>query len=272
MFVEYLAQTETGDSVSVWAEYSLHSRRRHKPTMENALLIALSRQTVMERHMEIISNNVANSSTTGFKGEQLMFVEYLAQTETGDSVSYVQDLAVVRDYGEGNFINTGGPLDVAIHGKGWFVVDTPDGQAYTRNGQFSLNEQGQLVTRSGYPVLDPTGAPITLTREDTGIEISKDGTISTATGIKGRLDIVEFQDETDLDKASDSLYVTDAVPDKALKAQVTQGMIEGSNVQPIIEVSNMIMALRNYQSAQEVVLGGDGLLRKAIDVLTDQSA
>jgi flagellar basal-body rod protein FlgF len=240
--------------------------------MENSLLIALSRQTVMERHMETIANNIANVSTSGFKGEQLMFVEFLAQNTEGEEVSYVQDLAIVRDFGEGEFVTTSSPLDVAIHGKGWFVIDTPDRQAYTRNGHFSLNEQGQMVTSGGHPVLDATGAPIVFGPNETGIKISGDGTISTAAGVKGQLDVVIFEDEKALDKASESLFVTDAVPSKALDAKIVQGMIEGSNVKPVVEITNMIWAMRSYQSAQEVVKGNDGILREAIDVITDQQA
>lgn len=240
--------------------------------MENSLLIALSRQTVMERHMATIANNIANSSTSGFKGEQLMFVEYLAQNTDGEPVSYVQDLAVVRDFSEGEFVSTGNPLDVAIHGKGWFVVDTPDRQAYTRNGHFTLNEKGELVTSGGHPVLDASGSPITFGQNETDIKISGDGTISTAAGVKGQFDIVTFDDEKALDKASESLFVTDAVPSKALEAKMTQGMIEGSNVKPVVEITNMIWAMRSYQAAQEVIKGDDGILREAIDVITDQQA
>jgi flagellar basal-body rod protein FlgF len=240
--------------------------------MENTLLIALSRQTVMERHMETIANNIANASTSGFKGEQLMFVEFLAENTEGETVSYVQDIAVVRDYGEGEFVTTSSPLDVAIHGKGWFIVDTPDRQAYTRNGHFSLNEQGQMVTSGGHPVLSATGAPITFGPNETGIKISGDGTISSSAGVKGQLDIVTFEDENALDKASESLFVTDELPTKALDAKVVQGMIESSNVQPVVEITNMIWAMRSYQAAQEVVKGTDGILRDAIDVITDQQA
>lgn len=240
--------------------------------MENSLLIALSRQTVMERHMETIANNIANAATSGFKGEQLMFVEYLAENTQGDTVSYVQDLAIVRDFGEGEFVTTSSPLDVAIHGKGWFVVDTPDRRAYTRNGHFSLNPQGQMVTSSGHPVLDATGVPIKFEPNETGIKISGDGTISTTAGVKGQIDIVAFEDEKALDKASESLFVTDAVPGKALDAKIVQGMIEGSNVKPVVEITNMIWAMRSYQAAQEVVKGNDGILRDAIDVITDQQA
>ncbi len=240
--------------------------------MENSLLIALSRQTVMQRHMETIANNIANASTSGFKGEQLMFVEFLAENTEGETVSYVQDIAVVRDFGEGEFVTTSNPLDVAINGKGWFVIDTPDRQAYTRNGHFSLNQQGQMVTSGGHPVLNATGSPIAFGPDETGIKISADGTISSSAGVKGQLDIVTFEDERALDKASESLFVTDALPSKALDAKVVQGMIEGSNVKPVVEITNMIWAMRSYQAAHEVVKGNDGILREAIDVITDQQA
>tara|TARA_R110000787_G_scaffold19614_5_gene58656 strand:- start:82 stop:804 length:723 start_codon:yes stop_codon:yes gene_type:complete len=238
--------------------------------MENALLIALSRQVVMERHLEVVANNIANASTPGYKGEQMMFVEYLAKTESGDTVSYVQDIAVVRDYGEGEMIRTGNSLDLAIHGKGWFVVDTPDGPAYTRNGHFSLDAQGQLSTTGGRPVLNADGAPIVFGAGETDVVFSADGTITTSAGDKGRIAVVAFEDEKALKKAANSLYVTDAPSRNIENPKVIQGMIEGANVEPIIEISNMITAMRTYQSAQQFIVNDDGLVRKAIDTLTAQ--
>lgn len=237
--------------------------------MENSLLIALSRQMVMQRHMAVIANNIANASTPGYKGEQLLFVEYLAQTETGETVSYVQDLAVARDFSEGELKQTGNSLDVAIHNDGWFVIDKPDGTAYTRNGHFTLNDQGQITTTGGYPVLDTDGTPITLGVEDQNITIAADGTISTSNGLKARLDIVTFPEGTVLDKAGETLFTTDATPEPATEAKVVQGMIESSNVRPVVEVTNMIWALRSYQAATEVTVSEDGLLRKTIEVLTE---
>jgi flagellar basal-body rod protein FlgF len=238
--------------------------------MENTLYIALSRQMVMDRHMEVIANNIANMSTPGFKGEQMLFVEYLGQMDTGETISYVQDLAVVRDIGEGAFEKTGNSLDVAIHGNGWFVVDTPDGQRYTRNGHFALDQLGQIVTPEGHPVLNTQGTPIRILKEDTVVEIAADGSIATNNGPRGQLNLVTFPDDQALKKASGSLYSSDVPGERALKAQAVQGMIEGSNVQPIIEVTNMIWALRSYQSAQQLIEGDDGLLRRAIDTLTQQ--
>ncbi len=240
--------------------------------MENSLLIALSRQMVMQRHMEVIANNIANASTPGYKNEQLMFVEYLAESETGETVSYVQDLAVARDFSEGELSQTGNSLDVAIHNDGWFVIDKPEGRAYTRNGHFTLNESGQITTSGGYPVLNTDGTPITLGVEDRNVEISADGTVSTPNGNKGRLDIVKFPEGTVLAKAGETLFTTDATPEPATDAKVVQGMIESSNVRPVVEVTNMIWALRSYQAATEVTVGEDGLLRKAIEVLTETTA
>lgn len=240
--------------------------------MENTLYIALSRQMVMRRHLDIVANNIANASTAGYKGEQLLFVEYLARTSDGQQVSFVQDLAVVRDFSEGEFIKTGGTLDAAIHGKGWFVIDTPEGQFYTRNGHFELNRNGEIVTSAGDPVLSDRGQPIAIGTGETNIQISGDGTVSTSAGIKGRLNIVEFPDGQVLNKVSGNLYSTDQPPEQALTAVVAQGMIEGSNVQPIIEVSNMITALRSYQSAQQVVQQEDGRLMEAIKTLTEEKA
>lgn len=238
--------------------------------MENTLYVALSRQMVMQRHMEVIANNIANMSTPGYKGEQMLFVEYLGKMDGGQTVSYVQDLAVVRDFSEGALNRTGNTLDVAIHGTGWFVVDTPEGPRYTRNGHFALDERGQLVTSAGHPVLDRQGQPIRFDTSDTTIDISGDGTIATNNGPKGRLNVVTFADEQLLHKESGSLFSTEQPAEPALKAHVVQGMIENANVEPIIEVTSMMWALRNYQAAQQLIEGDDGLLRRAVETLTQQ--
>lgn len=238
--------------------------------MENSLYIALSRQMVMQRHMEVIANNIANMSTPGFKGEQMLFVEYLGRTGNGETVSYVQDLAVVRDFSEGAFNKTGNTLDIAIHGSGWLVVDTPLGQRYTRNGHLSLDQNGRMVTTEGHAVLDRNGQPITLGAGERDVVIAGDGTIATNAGPRGRLNLVTFEDEQQLHKESGSLYATDAPAQPALNARVVQGMIEGANVEPIIEVTNMIWALRSYEAAQKLIEGDDGLIRRAIDTLTQQ--
>jgi len=141
--------------------------------MENALLIGLSRQTALLRHMDIIANNLANSETAGYKGERPLFEEYLSknarvttQPGLGGKISMVQDRGLLREFSEGGMVPTDNPLDIAINGKGWLVVDTPDGERYTRNGHLKRNDEGILVNSSGYPVLSTAGTITIAADED----------------------------------------------------------------------------------------------------------
>ena len=240
--------------------------------MENTLYIALSYQTVMQRQMDVIANNIANASTPGFKGEQMMFVEYLADAVGKDDVSFVQDIAVVRDFREGAFSRTGNPLDVAISGKGWFEVDTPTGMRYTRNGHLQIDSTGTITTSGGYAVLDDRGRPITMPATEGAITVAKDGTITVGEQKVGRLKIVSFANEQELRKDSDSLYSTDAPVLPATKATVAQGVIEESNVKPIVEITNMIGAMREFQSAQQMIEEEHKRQLSAIDTLTKTNA
>lgn len=238
--------------------------------MSNTLTIALTRQMAMEHKMDVLANNLANASSTGFKSEQLLFVEYLSKPDENGSISLVQDLSVIRNYGQGPLRKTNNPLDVAVNGKGWFAVDTPQGRFYTRDGAFRLDASGQLVTGNGDLVLNRSGEPIVFTPDETNIEIAKDGTISTSAGRKeGRLGVFTFADENVLKKAGGNLYSTLETPQKAIDATVVQGMIEQSNVQSIIEITNMIAALRAYQSAQKIIDSELALLDETINTLTD---
>jgi len=240
--------------------------------MENTLYIALSYQTVMQRQMEVIANNVANASTPGFKGEQMLFVEYLADTVGKDDISFVQDIAVVRDYREGAFSKTSNPLDVAISGKGWLQVDTPAGMRYTRNGHLQIDAKNTLTTVSGHPVLAENNRPITVPPGGGRIVITPDGTVSSGDGQLGRLKLVSFQNEQELRKDAESLYLTDAPALPASQAKVMQGMVEDSNVKPIVEITNMINALREFQSAQQMIEEEHKRQLQAIDTLTQSSA
>jgi flagellar basal-body rod protein FlgF len=240
--------------------------------MENTLYIALSYETVMQRQLDVIANNIANVSTPGFKGEQMMFVEYLQDAGGKDDVSFVQDIAVVRDYREGSFSRTENPLDIAISGQGWLEVDTPQGMRYTRNGHLEIDSKSTLTTSSGHPVLDDSGKPITLPASGGPIVITKDGTISVGDQKVGRLKLVSFDNEQLLRKDSESLYSTEAPPLPAPKANVVQGMIEESNVKPILEITNMIGAMRQFDSAQQMIEEEHKRQLTAIDTLTQTTA
>ncbi|MEX1147277.1 MAG: flagellar basal-body rod protein FlgF [Sphingomonadales bacterium] len=228
--------------------------------MDSTLFVGLSHQMAMRRNMDILANNIANMNTTAFKKENVVFQEYLVRMEKTDTpaarnVSYVHDTALIRDFSEGAFRSTGNPLDFALSGKSFFRVGLPDGtEAYTRNGHFRVSENGEIVTSSGYPVLDDGGEPIIIDPEDGSIDVSSDGTISTPLrGVIGRLGVVEFEDLSALEKAGESLYATEAVPVPAEGFTLLQGMYEGSNVEPIVEMTNMMNFAKRYQSVAKLL-------------------
>ncbi|MFA7637950.1 MAG: flagellar basal-body rod protein FlgF [Parvibaculum sp.] len=244
--------------------------------MENALLIGLSRQMAMSRDMATIANNLANMNTTAYKSEAMLFEQFLmpdASEESPDKrITFVQDVGQHRDLRDGSLQTTGNPFDVAITGEGFFRVETDAGIRYTRNGNFNLDAEGRLVTSSGDLVLDDAGTPIAFAEDETGITIARDGTISTDEGLRGRIAIVTFENSRLMKKAGDSLYETDQAEIAAENIRLVQGALEGSNVQPIVEMTNMIDVMRSYASAQKLIEQADQMRRQAIQQLGNVAA
>src|SRR5258708_23735767 len=156
--------------------------------MENALLIGLSRQTVLERQLNVVANNIANANTTGYKSDQSLFEEHLNSGAHEDNfvgndrrVSYVQDRGTYRDLSQGPVEQTGNPLDIAISGRAFLTVQAPGGQPHTRDGNLQINNQSQLVTAAGNAVLGTSG-PIVFQPTDHDVAISPDGTVTVQEG------------------------------------------------------------------------------------------
>ena len=224
--------------------------------------------------MALIANNIANISTPAFKGERMVFVEYLAPTGEGEELSYVQDLAQVRNLAEGSLTTTGNTFDLAIKGSGYFVVDTPLGQRYTRNGHFTTDDAGQLTTSVGDPVLDTNGQPIIIPEDAVNVTVAQDGSISAgasaafeASNEIGQIKLVSFANEQELDEVGSGLYTTSQTPLPAADSTVYQGMVEESNVQPVLEITRMIATHRAYEATVNLLDAADRLERTAIDVL-----
>ena len=241
--------------------------------MDNALLISLSHQIASYRSMDVIANNIANVSTPAFQREEPSFQEYVmsvppAEGQSGiQTLSFVQDSGIVRDLSEGRMETTNAPFDFAIHGKGYFVVQTPNGERYTRAGHFTLNDSGQLVTSNGDAV-QGDGGPITITPDDGEVHFAADGTISGKNGQIGRLRIVDFQNPRAMLKEGASLYNANGQsPVSADNFQLQSGMIETSNVEPVIEISHMIEVMRAYQATATLTQSQEDLMRQAIDKL-----
>src|SRR5258707_8338206 len=218
--------------------------------MENMLLVGLSRQMTLERQMDVVANNVANVNTNGYKADRSLFEEYLRSGAHEDNfvsrdraVSFVQDNGTFKDFTQGPTEQTKNPLDVAIDGKGFLVVQTPGGERYTRNGGLQINTQGQLVTASGDPVLG-TGGPIVFQPGDKEISIANDGGVSVRQGInpadalRGKLRVVSFAQAQSLLKEGSNLYSAGAGanPQPATNIKVRQGYIEKSNVNAVAEM------------------------------------
>jgi flagellar basal-body rod protein FlgF len=253
--------------------------------MENALLVGLSRQMTLERQMDVIANNVANVNTTGYKADRPLFEEFLSSGAHEDNfvgtdrrVSYVQDRGTFHDLAPGPAEQSKNPLDLAIDGGGFLVVQTPSGERYTRDGALQINSQGQLVTAAGNPVLGTSG-PIVFQQTDKEINIANDGEITVLEGlnrldsVRGKLRVVSFADGQKLVKEGSNLYsagTAAAQPDTT--SRIRQGFIEKSNVNPVAEMSRMMEVTRTYTQISNLLQQQNDLQKSAIDKLADVPA
>lgn len=241
--------------------------------MDNALRIGLSRQMALKTRMNVIANNLANINTAGFKRDTVHMEEFrmpVAQmTELrgrDKALSYVHDRAVLNNMSAGSMKQSGNELDVAINGKGWFSVNTPAGERFTRNGEFKLNNEGTLVTNDGFPV-QGTGGPIAFGPNETQITIARDGTISSSEGVKGQLRVVNFNEEQNLNKEGFNLFKTDEQPTPVEQPNLMQGMVEGSNVKPVLELTTMIETTRAYVNQAQLLKKSEELKTEAMNKL-----
>ncbi|PRY77604.1 flagellar basal-body rod protein FlgF [Yoonia maritima] len=219
--------------------------------MDNASYTALTRQLGLMNEMQVLANNIANASTTGFRAEEVMFSEHVKALGP-DTASLSMATANVRDtvMTQGSLTQTGGTFDLAIEGDGFFLVETPNGQRLTRAGAFGPNENGDLVTPDGYPVLDAGGAPMFVPQGVGRVGIGADGTISAGGQPIGQVGIFSPTDPNQMTRESGVLFDAaggfEPVPD----GRMLQGYLEESNVNPILQVSRMIEVQRAYEMGQ----------------------
>ncbi len=254
--------------------------------MENALLIGLSRQIVLQRQLDVVANNVANLTTTGFKADNSAFEEYLMPVARENrfqrpdrQLSFVNDRGIWHDFRQGPIERTGNPLDVAIDGNSFLVVRTAAGERYTRNGQLQVNSQGQLVTADGAIVQGENG-PITLQQFDHDVAITPDGRVTAiesnnnrTEAQRGRLRLVTFADPQQLlkDGANNFLAPTGMAPQQVPneKIHVLSGMVEKSNVNGVLEMTRLIEINRNYQQVANLIQDQNEIRQSAIGKLAD---
>jgi flagellar basal-body rod protein FlgF len=236
--------------------------------MENPGYIALSRQLTLKREMGVVAHNIANMNTPAFKAERMIFREFVEEPEPKQPISFVQDIGMSRNLSEGPITPTGNDLDLAISGPGYFSVETPEGIRYTRHGRMQLDSQGQLVNSLGSPILSNGGAPITVPVGSGALTIAADGTITGNNGTIARIGLSEFENAGALKRDANGLYdAADQVAAAATKSDVNQGMLEQSNVQPILEMTRMIDIHRSYQAAAKLVSTNHEQAMRAINKL-----
>jgi flagellar basal-body rod protein FlgF len=241
--------------------------------MENAGYIALSRQLTLRRELDIAANNLANVDTSGFKVEELLVNTEDAPRARNLGIDgpgrFVLDTGVGRDFGQGVISETGNTYDFAIEGRGFFAVGGPEGERYTRDGRFSPDANGRLVTADGLPVLGEGGAEIILDMTKGPPTVSVDGIITQGSERVGRLQAVEFTALGVLSKDGDGYYrnTSNDTPSPSTDGKVRQGMVEGSNVKPIVQITNLIEITRAYETMAKMIESSNDLNRRTVERL-----
>jgi flagellar basal-body rod protein FlgF len=220
--------------------------------MDNSVYVALSKQVATERQLDMLAHNLANASTVGYKSGSMMFSEYLLKDANGKT-SYAMDYGTGRNTSQGALQSTGNPLDLAIHGKGYFAVQTPQGERYTRAGNFTISATGELSTLDGFPVLDDSGQPITFEPSDEKITVFANGKLEVDGDERATIGIYEFANERSLKYVSGNLYASEDNATVVEEPKVTQGMLEQSNVQPILEITKLINTQRSFISSSKFI-------------------
>lgn len=235
--------------------------------MESTGYTTLTRLSGLAREMDVIANNIANAATTGFRTEEMIFSEYIQDVEEGPSISMALGDIRWLNYAQGTLSPTGGSLDFAIEGDGFFLVQTPGGERLTRAGSFATNANGDLVTNDGYPVLDAGGAPVFIPPM-TDIGVAADGTISADGVAVGQIGIVVPSDPTTMQREGGTMFLAEGGYDAAENPRVVQGFLEASNVSPVAEVARMISVQRAYELGQSFLDREDDRVRNMLKTLT----
>jgi flagellar basal-body rod protein FlgG len=248
------------------------------------LAIAATGMSAQEQNLEVIANNIANINTTGFKRSRAEFTDLMYQTERlmgvsnrgrdatipeGAQLGLGVRTAAIRSLNiQGSLTNTGNSLDLAVNGRGWFQVTTPDGSTvYTRDGAFNTNAAGQIVTADGYTVTPTILIPITATN----VTVSQTGLVTAtipgqvAPQTLGQLTIANFINEAGLQQLGSNLAQQTAasgpptvgVPGDTAFGTIQQGYLESSNVDPVTEITNLIAAQRAYEMNSKVIQAAD---------------
>ncbi len=241
--------------------------------MNSGMYAALSGSMASIQRMESLTNNLANLNTSGYKKDRIIFETVLAAvdptappTTVPDQTPVQSGVRFVTDYSSGSVRQTGSTLDFALDGDGYFAVNTSQGPAYTRQGNFHLDTGGKLLTAQGDEVLG-NGKAVTITGNK--IDVNGKGEIFVDGVQTGTLDVVDFPKPYALDKTGGTIFTAPAgvTGTPAKTTAIRQGSLEGSNVNPILEMANLIETTRYYESCIKAVKSYDDMAAKASNEL-----
>lgn len=234
--------------------------------MSNAIYAALARQSGLMTEMQVVANNLANSSTTGYKSDRAIFAEFVAGTRNNLADLSMGTLAGHEfDLEQGGLRFTNGSFDLAIQGEGYFLIETPQGERLTRAGHFQLNAESELITDTGFRVLNAGGGAIQIPEEATNVSIAGDGTISFDGQIIDQVGVV--QPDGQLSRAGDAMFAAEEGFQPVEEPRVVQGALEQSNVSPVLEIARMIEVQRAYEAGQALIEREDDRIAKFISTL-----
>ena len=242
---------------------------------------------VFEHKMETVANNLANVNTVGFKEDQPSFREVLSTVQRvvpesleerflsheylDDYVGMDKSAVIVDEVGKnfepGRMRSTGNDLDFALANEGFFTIETPEGERFTRNGKFQLDSTGRIITNEGYTVLGQNGA---ITIKDGPLQVDESGQIHVDGEIADSFRLVRFRNQDQLQKLGRGFFapvIKDDLPSASADIQIKQGMLEDSNVNSMLEMTRMIAATRAYESVHKALSRIDRLDEKAISIL-----
>lgn len=220
--------------------------------MASGIFVPMAGAVAQSQSLDVVANNLANASTAGYRAERPSFQEVLGRTQAPDA-RYAVVGQTSSDLSQGALRQTDNPLDVAIEGDGFFAVETAAGTRYTRDGQFRLNEQGQLVTKDGYAVLDDGASPITVGGKAGDVEIEEDGGLFVDGKRVGRLAVERFAPGT-LAHEGKNLFVANGAPvGGSERNRLVAGAVEQSNVNVVRSVVELIRVSRAYESLHRMI-------------------
>jgi len=245
--------------------------------MDNTSYVALSRQITLQRELDIAANNLANMNTTGYKFEELLVTNDPGAPAYDDPIrtpaNFAYDNGVGRDFSQGALQQTGGTYDLAVQGDGaFFAVQTARGVRYTRDGAFTTGPDGTLETQDGDPV-QGDGGPIVIDPQKGAPVISPDGVVSQDFQGRseqiGKISVIRVGNLGSLFKDGKNLYglQSGVVPEPATDAQIRQGMLEASNINPITEVTHLIQINRAYTQLSNIIAQNLQLTNDAVSRL-----